>query len=139
MPGEPDGIKETSRQAAWLRAGLGAATEPWRLVVMHHPPFSSGSHGSTPVLQWHYAEWGATAVMAGHDHTYERILRDGIVYFVNGLGGGERYAMGKPVEGSQVRYTDDWGAMLIEADAQQITFQFMTRAEQLIDSYAITR
>lgn len=139
MPDEPDGIKATSRQATWLREGLAAATEPWKLVTMHHPPFSSGPHGPTPVLQWPYAEWRASAVLAGHDHTYERILRDGIVYFVNGLGGSVRYAVGEPVEGSQVRFDEDFGAMLIDADQQQITFQFITRAGRLVDSYTLTR
>ena len=139
MPGEPDGIESSSKQAAWLREGLAAATEPWKLVTMHHPPYSSGPHGSTAALQWPYGEWGATAVLAGHDHIYERIVRDGIVYFVNGLGGSIRYAAGKPVEGSQARYDDDFGAMLIEADSSQITFRFTTRAGQLIDSYTITR
>jgi hypothetical protein len=139
MPGEPDGIGATSKQAAWLRQGFAAAVEPWKLVVAHHPPFSSGPHGPTPALQWPFGKWGATAVLSGHDHIYERILRDGVVYFVNGLGGSVRYAAGKPVKGSQVRYDDDFGAMLIDADAKRITFRFITRAGQVIDSYTIAR
>ena len=38
-------------------------------------------------MQWPFAAWGADAVLSGHAHAYERIERDGIVYFVNGLGG----------------------------------------------------
>jgi hypothetical protein len=60
-------------------------------------------------LRWPFAEWGATAVLAGHDHIYERIVRDGIVYFVNGLGGTVAYEIGNPVEGSQVRFNADFG------------------------------
>jgi hypothetical protein len=139
MPDEPDGIESTSSQAAWLREGLAVTTEPWRLVFLHHSPFSSSVHGSDPTLQWPYGEWGATAVLGGHDHIYERIVRDGIVYFVNGLGGSVMYAVGEPVKGSQVRYADDFGAMLIDADEQRIAFQFITRAGQLVDAYTITR
>lgn len=139
MPDEPDGIEDTSTQATWLREGLAAATEPWKLVVLHHPPFSSGPHGSNVMLQWPYQEWGANAVLAGHDHIYERILRDGLVYFVDGLGGSVRYAVGRPVDGSQVRYNDDFGAMRIDADEWQITFQFITRTGQVIDTYELTR
>jgi tartrate-resistant acid phosphatase type 5 len=139
MPGEPDGIEASSRQAAWLRAGLATAAEPWKLVYMHHPPYSSGPHSSMPALRWPFGEWGATAVLAGHDHIYERISRDGIVYFVNGLGGSIRYAAGNPVRGSQVRYDDDFGAMLIEAEEGRITFQFITRTGQQVDEYTITR
>jgi tartrate-resistant acid phosphatase type 5 len=139
MPDEPDGIEPTSKQAAWLREGLAAATEPWKLVVLHHPPFSSGPHGSTPALQWPFREWGASAVLAGHDHIYERILRDGMVYFVDGLGGSVRYAVGRPVDGSQVRYNENFGAIRIDADERQITFQFITRTGQVIDSFSTTR
>jgi hypothetical protein len=139
MPGEPDGIESTSVQAAWLRAGLSEATEPWKLVYMHHPPFSSGPHGSTRALQWPYGKWGATAVLAGHDHIYERVVRDGTVYFVNGLGGSVKYSVERPVRGSQVQYDRDFGAMLIEADERQITFRFVTRTGQQVDAYTITR
>ena len=37
--------------------------------------------------QWPYGEWGADAVLAGHDHTYERLFINGVTYFVNGMGG----------------------------------------------------
>ncbi len=133
-PHEPDGIESTSVQADWLRAGLGGSTAPWRLVFMHHPPYSSSStHGSTPELQWPYAAWGANAVLAGHDHAYERIQRDGILYFVNGMGGAALYPMGTPVDGSQVRYNADYGAMLIEATSDLITYWAISRNGTQID------
>ncbi len=134
---EPDGITRDSKQAAWLRDRLAASTSPWKLVYMHHPPFSSGLHGSTAALQWPYAEWGATAVLAGHDHTYERILRDGFPYFVNGLGGNGIYRFKTVVPGSQVRYNADFGAMLVEASHDAITFQFISRKGVIIDTYSI--
>jgi hypothetical protein len=36
---------------------------------------------------------GADAALAGHHHVYERLVLDGFPYFVNGLGGGSRYAI----------------------------------------------
>jgi hypothetical protein len=90
-------------------------------------------------LRWPFAEWGATAVFSGHDHIYERILRDGIVYFVNGLGGTVTYEIGNPVEGSQVRFNEDFGAMLIEATPDQIGFQFITRSGGQVDAYTVAR
>lgn len=133
-PGEPDGITSRSRQARWLKERLRATDAPWRLVVMHHPPYSSGLHGSTPALQWPFAEWGATAVLAGHDHVYERIERDGLLYFVNGLGGHPaRYPFRAPILGSQVRYRAQHGAMRVDADPCRIVFQFITIEGQRID------
>jgi hypothetical protein len=76
------------------------------------------------VLQWPYREWGATAVLSAHDHFYERILVDGLPYFVNGLGGGPVYGFGEPIAGSVARFNADKGAMLIEASPKTITFQF---------------
>lgn len=135
---EPDGFRSTSVQADWLRQGLAASTSPWKLVYMHVPPFSSGYHGSAAWMQWPFAEWGATAVMAGHDHHYERLLIDGVPYFVNGLGGGARYSLGAIVPGSQVQYQADHGAMRVEASDSEIRFEFITRHGEVIDSYTIT-
>jgi len=136
---EPDGNAADSRQAEWLRAGLQASTAPWNIVIVHHPPYSSGKHGDQERLQWPYAQWGADAVIAGHDHDYERILRDGIVYFVNGLGGipGPYYFHSPPTEGSVVRYRDNYGALRVTATAQRLTFEFITIDGKIIDTYTL--
>jgi len=137
-PREPDGVTAGSVQAQWLRARLAASTARLRIVYMHHPPYSSGRHGSSAWMQWPYGEWGAQVVLAGHDHTYERIMRDGIVYFVNGLGGVSAYPFrAVPVEGSVVRFNSDFGAMLVTVTAEQATFEFITRRGELVDRYSI--
>ena len=88
-------------------------------------------------MQWPYAAWGASAVIAGHDHTYERLLVDGFPYFVNGLGGHSIYGFGTPLPGSQVRYNGDYGAMLVQASNSALTFEFINRTGVLVDSYTI--
>lgn len=89
-------------------------------------------------MQWDFATWGADAVFAGHDHTYERIERDGILYFVDGLGGNTAYEFGTPVTGSQIRYNGDYGAMRVRATNDTMTFEFITQTGALIDSRTIT-
>ena len=122
---EPDGTSSVSAQAAWLQAAMAGATEPWKVVYFHHPPYSSSSsHGSTPGMQWPFKEWGADAVLAGHDHTYERLAVDGLSYFVNGLGGKSKYDFGTPLPESQFQYNADYGAMLVTAAMSSITFEF---------------
>lgn len=135
---EPDGVGTGSKQAQWLMNSLASATEPWKVVYMHQPPYSSGMHGSIDWARWPYQEWGATAVLCGHDHDYERLTIDGFPYFVNGLGGGAIYDFGEILDSSQVRFNSDYGAMLVTADAAQINFQFITRAGVLIDNYTIS-
>lgn len=136
---EPDGNTADSDQARWLRDRMGASTLPWQLVYMHHPPYSSGDHGSSRVMRWPFAQWGADAVMAGHDHHYERIERDGVLYFVNGLGGNpERYSLRRPVPGSMVRYRDAHGAMLVEATADQLEIRFIDVHGEEVDTRVLT-
>ena len=136
---EPDGRNSASAQAMWLQAQLAASTAPWKLVVLHHAPYSSAEHGSQPVMQWPYAGWGASAVLAGHDHTYERLLVDGLPYFVNGLGGNDIYDFNTPLPDSQVRYNANYGAMLVQANDSALTFEFVNRMGVLVDSYTINR
>jgi hypothetical protein len=139
-PNEPDGITSGSVQGQWLQSRLAASTAAWQLVFMHHAPYSSSSaHGSDPDLQWPYQAWGADAVLAGHDHVYERLQINGLPYFVNGLGGRSLYDFGTPIAGSQVRYNADYGAMRVDADEAQITFDAISRAGMLIDTHTVTR
>src|SRR4051794_24731276 len=137
-PHEPDGITSTSTQGTWLRNNLALSSSAWKLVYMHHPPYSSGSHGNTPTLQWPYQAWGASIVLAGHDHDYERISVGGFPYIVNGTGGTSLYAFGAPISGSQVRYNADYGAMLVDANDTQMVLRYYNRASTLIDTYTMT-
>jgi calcineurin-like phosphoesterase family protein len=137
---EPDGNSVTSAQAAWLHQKLSASTAVWKIVYFHHPPYSSGTtHGSNTTLQWPFQQWGASAVLSGHEHNYERILHDGIPFIINGLGGESLYGFGTPVAGSQVRFNSTYGALLVDADANHITFQFYSIANggTLVDSYTV--
>ena len=135
-PNEPDGISSTSVQGQWLQASLAQSTACWKLVYFHHPPFSSGLHGSNLWMQWPFQAWGASAVLAGHDHTYERIVRSGFPYLVNGLGGATRYTFGAPVSGSVVRYAANYGALRVTASRTGITYEFIAIDGTLIDSYS---
>ena len=135
---EPDGNTQTSVQATWLQSRLARSTSSWNIVVFHHPPFSSSSgHGSNPWMQWPFEAWGADAVIGGHDHTYERLQIGGIPYFVNGLGGQSRYGFAEPLPESVVRYNRDFGAMVVDADVDSITFRFVTRTGKVIDAYSL--
>jgi hypothetical protein len=136
---EPDGVGRSSQQAQWLQTRLEVSSSPWKIAYFHHAAYSSGLHGNVDWMQWPFAEWGADAVFSGHNHTYERISRDGIVYFVNGLGGMSRYLFVGAIDGSQVRYNRDYGAMLVEASENTIRFQFINRMNEVIDSYELSR
>ena len=78
-------------QLDWLEQTLAESTARWKVVTVHRPPYSSGSHGSDltvreaiePIL----VEGGVDIVFAGHDHHYERTHpQHGIVHVVSGAG-----------------------------------------------------
>lgn len=131
---EPDGTTNNSIQAWWFSNRLAQASEPWKLVVIHHEPYSSSQ--SITRSEWPFGAWGATAVVSGHAHNYERLQTNGLPYLVNGLGGAPIQSFGTPLPQSLVRYNAAHGAMLVMADDQQITFQFHSVAGggTLIDS-----
>lgn len=134
---EPDGVGRSSAQADWLRQAMAASDSPWNVVYFHHPPYSSGLHGSITWMRWPFAEWGADAVLAGHDHTYERLLVDGIPHFVNGLGGGAIYYFVNTLPESQFRYNGGHGAMLVTATEAEMVFSFFGIEGELIDTYEV--
>lgn len=135
---EPDGVNSSSIQADWLKEQLSVSSATWKVVYFHHPPYSSGLHGSTNWMRWPFKDWGVNLVISGHDHTYERLMIDGLTYIVNGLGGGSIYDFFDPIPGSQVRYNQDYGAMLIEADQENLRLRFFDRSGDQIDDLTLT-
>jgi 3',5'-cyclic AMP phosphodiesterase CpdA len=82
-------------QRAWLETTLAEATEQWRIVMVHHPPYSAGYQGSneevrrafTPLFE----QYGVQLVLSGHDHDYQRSdVLDGVTYVVSGAAAGSR-------------------------------------------------
>ncbi|MBK7140838.1 MAG: metallophosphoesterase [bacterium] len=144
---ETDGTTPNSVQGLWLQAQLASSPLPWKIVFMHHPPYSSSQHGSSPFMQWPFEDWGVSLVMAGHDHTYERILRDNnndgdsLTYIVTGLGGRSIYSFPplNLVTGSQVRFNATYGANLIEATDSTLEIKFIAINGVTIDSLRLTR
>ena len=95
---------------------LAASTAPWKIVYMHHPPYSSSQHGSTPGMQWPFENWGASLVLTGHDHTYERILRDDNNVTVTN----HAHSTGVVFDGTwhHFAWTDDSGQVVLYIDGQ---------------------
>jgi hypothetical protein len=76
-------------QQAFLGDALAASTANWKIVALHHPPFSAGSHGSDLPSREAFADIFAAhdvdLVLAGHDHDYQRSLPiGGVTYIVSG-------------------------------------------------------
>lgn len=125
-------------QEAWLRKVVAASAATYKIVVVHHPPFSSGDrHGSTPDYQWDFSSMGIDLVLSGHDHIYERIVVGGVTYIVNGAGGKALYGCGDRVSGSVLCFDDNFGALFLRSGPEGLLAQFVAVDGSVIDAFTI--
>lgn len=122
-----------------LRKALAASPATWKIVC-----FRNADHGSTHrdfdrALRMPYREWGADAVLSGNGRGYERILANGLPFFVNGPGREPGHPMVDPLPGSQCVFAEDEGAMLIEADGERIDFRFVTADGLVVDTHTLRK
>ncbi len=135
------GCAAGSPQEQWLRADLRASTARCTLAYMHHPRFSSGPNGSTPVLAalWQALyDLGADVVLGGHDHHYERFSAQrpdgvsdpdrGLAEFVVGTGGRSIYPFVTQLPNSEVRDATSLGALAMKLGPTGYEWQFFPAA-----------
>jgi 3',5'-cyclic AMP phosphodiesterase CpdA len=132
-------------QLDWLEAELAKSGSEWKICFFHHPLYSSGrTHGSSldlrAKLEPLFTHYGVNVVFSGHDHTYERIKpQKGIHYFVSGSGGSLRKGDLRRQEFTDSGYDQDFHFMLVEIAGDEVHFQAVTRAGQVIDSGMFAR
>ena len=133
------GIDATSPQGQWLQADLSANTKRCIVAYWHYPRFSSGaSHGSDADMDAFWAplyQAGATIVISGHDHEYERFAPQapdgtadpvrGIREFVVGTGGASLYSFATPLPNSEVRDATSHGVLKLTLSDGSYTWQFV--------------
>jgi len=136
---EPDGYTATSAQALWFSNRIAASASPWRIVICQDSPYSSSFAHSW--MRWPFEQWRASVVVSGDAHQYERIVRDGLTYVVNGAGGAALVSFGTPTTGSVVRYNAAHGAMKVDATETNIVYEFWSVANggTRIDQFAQER
>ncbi|MCA1594193.1 MAG: metallophosphoesterase [Acidobacteria bacterium] len=132
---EPDGGDKNSKQAQWLKDKLTGSQSPWKLAFFHRPPYSCKAKTTAEWMRWPFEKWGLSAVLSGHRHVYERIVRKkspNFPYFINGVGGTELSKCKNkdeeqnlpPSKFDAISIDGQHGAMLVEASEDQINFQF---------------
>ena len=82
-------------QLAFLEQALSGSEARWKIVALHHSPYSAGYQGSSEdsrrVFSPLFERFGVQLVLSGHDHDYQRskVIR-GVTYVVTGAGAGSR-------------------------------------------------
>lgn len=118
MCDEIGGCGAGSAELAWLEADLAEHPSRCSLAYWHHPRYSSGEHGNNASMDdiWDALfDAGVELVLAGHDHSYERLAPmnkagnlapdKGITSFVVGTGGREFYEFDEILPTSRARAT----------------------------------
>lgn len=108
-----------------------------RIAFWHRPAYSAGGHAGDPRAQefWRALQGGARIVINGHDHNMQRMRsRNGMVEFVSGAGGRERYdvAQGDP----RLVFSDDqhYGALRLRLSHEKAKWRFITPRHRVLDS-----
>jgi predicted phosphodiesterase len=133
-------------QIQWLEDELKASNSDWKIVVFHHPLYSSGEyHGSDirlrEVLEPLFVKYNVSVVLNGHDHIYERLkIQKGIQYFVVGSGGQLRRGNIDGRSGLTAKGFDtDQAFMAAEIIGDEMYFNAISRVGQTVDSGVLTR
>jgi 3',5'-cyclic AMP phosphodiesterase CpdA len=129
-------------QLRWLRSALGTSKAPWKVVIGHHPIYSSGMYGNDPDLRSRIAplmqRYGVQLYINGHEHNYERSRAiDGITYLVVGGGG----AALRPIHATDqsARALSEYSFAEIEAGPKELSVMTWNSKGELIDRAVIAR
>jgi acid phosphatase type 7 len=142
-------------QKSWLAQDLAATRQPWKVVFFHHPPWSSGAHGSQLKMRREFAplfeQHGVDLVLTGHDHNYERSKpmkgdgvapsgTRGIVYLVVGSGGASlrSFPSAQP-SWTAYRNNTDAGYLDVVVDGGTLSARFINPAGTVRDSLKLTK
>lgn len=132
-------LKPGSEQYQWLNFTLAGTSLPV-IVIMHHPVFSSGSHGDELGLAMFLpATFGKTnvkAVFAAHDHGYERSLHKGIYYITTAGAGAPMYEHPRKNEYSQL-WLETYNYCIGERKGNLLGFKVYGLDDRLLDSFDI--
>jgi hypothetical protein len=108
-------------------------------VAAHQGPLSSGPHGGhveAPSLLPLFTERKLTAFLAGHDHDYERLERDGVTYLVSGGGGAPLYPKMGVAPGSKA-FASTYNWVLLTLAGPEATLEARSLEGALLDRATI--
>ena len=154
-------VTEGSEQYNWLEQELAKSTATWKLVVHHHPPYSSeeNDHGNSWVgstsygtharnLVPLYEHYGVDFCLFGHVHMYERTWpllegrvnqKNGVVYInAGGAGGGlEQFAPTRSWFTAKAKSVHHYGYFAIHDN--MLIFQAIDEDGHMFDGFQLEK
>jgi hypothetical protein len=125
-------------QVQWLEKELAGSGSDWKVAFFHHPPYSSGRHGSHEILRDQleplFLKYGVNVVFNGHEHFYARIKpQKGVQYFVAGSSAKLRRGDIIPTPLIAFGYDKGYTFMLVEVVGDEMHFQTITGNGKTVD------
>lgn len=140
LVGVDSNLVDNPDQRAWLDATLGSSRARWKIVAVHHPPYSAGYQGSSLEVREAFsplfAEHGVQLVLSGHDHDYQRSVPiDGVTYVVSGAGSGTR----RTGEDDFTAVSFSWHHFLdVAVYPDRLVLRAVNQDEQVADDWILT-
>jgi len=130
-------FKSDPIQRQWLEKELAESHANWKIVMGHHPMYSSGRHGNDrklttqllPLLERYHVDF----YLNGHEHLYERFQKvEGITMITSGGGGAFLYNF-KKILPQSVRHVRSHHFLFFEILDNQVTMRTINQYGQIID------
>ncbi len=136
------GYSPGTAQYQWFVNDMQRTTAEWRFVMTHHPAYSSGTHGSDPAVDSYlvplFESYHVDAVFHGHDHIYERSLKNGVTYFVAGGAGAPLYPVNATYNPYQKYARSAYHFITVDVNGSTATLQARDVNGTVFDSVTLT-
>ncbi len=124
--------EDVQRAADWLRKDAAASDAPWKILVLHQPPYYTNPEGGSTalhdILPAVLDEVGIDFVFSGHDHSYARTEpmiggeptgnpNEGTYYFICGSTGEKSYPVVNNPDFHFVQAQKDYNAIFLGIEA----------------------
>jgi len=132
---ETDGNYPGSRQWQEVSAAILRDTSPWKIVVIHHPPYTSGAtyYPGESMIRW-VSDLPVHAIISGHSRNYERLVVRDRLHIVAGTGGLPLHDFNETaIPGSQEQIAD-FGFLRMSATCDAATLEFVDVAGEVLDT-----
>ena len=143
-----------TEQFDFITNDFASTDKPWKIFVMHHPIFSSGRSGYLSDNEWartwatnmfnyyvpEFEKYGINLVISGHDHFYERSIKDNITYLIVATKTGEKLNQPNPYH---VYGNESGGGMVFSITGRYMYGTAARKGDgennvEVIDSFIIT-
>jgi hypothetical protein len=132
----------SSGQLNWIASDLAGSAKPWKIILLHAPGWSAGTHANSTSVQQDIqplaVAFGVALVVAGHNHNYARAVVEGVEHITTGGGGASLYTPVLPSP-NVVAAERAYHFCVVEASAGTLSFRAVRTDGSTIDSFTLTR